>query len=82
MSLSLLLTKRSTPSFCFLPVGHKYTNVPWAKAVYVPRAIKRLFFYLEPTVLGKKTTLYCPRDINAVFARGTLYINIYIYTAE
>ena len=76
MSLSLLLTKRSTPSFCFLPVGHKYTNVPWAKAVYVPRAIKRLFFYLEPTVLGKKTTLYCPRDINAVFARGTLYINI------
>ena len=74
MSLSLLLTKRSTPSFCFLPVGHKYTNVPWAKAVYVPRAIKRLFFYLEPTVLGKKTTLYCPRDINAVFARGTLYI--------
>ena len=70
-------SSRYAKSFCFLPVGHKYTDVSWAKAVYAPRAIKRLFFYLEPSVLGKKTTLYCPRDINGVFARGTLYINIY-----
>ena len=76
MSLSLLLTKRSTPSFCFLPVGHKYTNVPWAKAVYVPRAINRCFFTSGQGPLGKKTTVYCPRYINGVFARGTLYIII------
>ena len=68
------LPKRSAPSFCFLPVGHKYTNVPWAKAVYVPRAIKRCFFTENRRFEVKNKTLYCPRDINGVFARGTLYI--------
>ena len=63
-------------------LGYKYTNVPWAKAVYVPRAINRCFFTSGQGPLGKKTTVYCPRYINGVFARGTLYINIYtsIYT--